>query len=88
MRLNESGQRRVFCLLRDAGVLRSVTEFRDDGIVVLSGAHTRYQRDRKSSGGQAIADILLTPGDGFDPDVFAHYLPDAALHARYFSTHP
>ncbi len=59
------GDRRIFLLRRDSGVLRTACDGADNCTWgVYSGAHPAYRPDPGRPVGYAIADILLTRGEG------------------------
>jgi hypothetical protein len=77
------GRRYLLFLCREQDVFRSVGDVGDYTIPVFSGAHPLYKPpdDGPYSTGlcRAIADILLTPGEGFDPNKFAQNIAYARL---------
>jgi hypothetical protein len=59
------GNRRIFWLRRDSGILRTVCDGWDGCTrSVQSGAHPHYKPDPERSLDYALADLLLTRGDG------------------------
>lgn len=66
-----SGDRRIFWLREDAGVLRTACDARDCTMPVYSGAHPRYQADQRKPLGYALADIWFTRGQGATDADFA-----------------
>lgn len=67
------GQRRLFLLVRESGILRLyVDEVREFyAPIVASGKHTALDADVEGNPGRAIASLLLTPGEGLDESEFA-----------------
>jgi len=63
------GDRRIFWLREDAGILRTACDARDCTMPVYSGAHPHYQADQHQPLGYALADIWFTRGqDAIDAD--------------------
>jgi hypothetical protein len=58
------GDRGIFWLREDAGVLRTACDARDCTMPVYSGTHPRYQADHRKPLGYALADIWFTRGEG------------------------
>ena len=59
------GGRRIFLLRRDSGVLRTACDGADNCTWgVFSGAHLKYRADPNKPLTYAVADILLTRGEG------------------------
>jgi len=67
------GQRRLFLLVKESGILRLyVDEVRDFyAPIIASGRHPALDAGVKGNPGKAIAWILLTPGEGLDESGFA-----------------
>jgi hypothetical protein len=65
----EPGQRRIYFLMRDAGVYRSVGDVTDFTLKMPSGIHRRdFCRGKEP--GACMAEMLLTPGEGFEVEAF------------------
>jgi hypothetical protein len=67
------GSRRILWLRRDSGVLRTACDGVDDCTSgVYSGAHPHFKADPHTPVAYAVADVLLTRGEGkIDDDRFA-----------------
>jgi hypothetical protein len=86
------GRRYILFLSRERGVLRSIGDVGSYTVPVLSGAHPSYvptPDDPFSTGlRRAIADILLTPGQGFEPSEFSQDIAYARLIADQLGSRP
>ena len=60
----KEGDRRIFWLREDSGVLRTACDARDCTMPVYSGAHPHYKADQQKPLGYALADIWFTRGEG------------------------
>jgi hypothetical protein len=77
------GQRRIYFLRASDGYYRSVADVVDYTLRVLSGAHSRDFCSGKPVG-CCIAETLLVPGEGADPELFAVRLGETASIADVF----
>lgn len=80
------GERRVFFLKSEAGVIRSVGDVTNCTLRVASGSHIGFKRPANSSLGQTISLILLTPGEKCDAEVFRAQIAQAFFIATALST--
>lgn len=77
------GQRRLFFLRKDAGVLRLFRDVMEDYYLVLySGEHPRLAERQPSEAGKTLAQLLLTPGKNPRPDNLASRLVDYVYIAQ------
>jgi hypothetical protein len=68
----EGAKRRIFWLRQDSGVLRTACDGYDSCTLgVRSGSHPQYRADKQKPVEYAVADILLTRGEGAIDDEFA-----------------
>jgi hypothetical protein len=65
------GDRRIFWLRQDAGVLRTACDARDCTMPVYNGAHPQYEADQHKALGYALADIWFTRGQSATDADFA-----------------
>ena len=67
-----AGERRIFYLRPENGVLHTACDGRDDCTIPYeTGSHAGFHPDGHRPVDYAIADLLLTPGDGVTEDQFA-----------------
>jgi hypothetical protein len=66
------GQRNVFFLDIENGTLRSIIDLYPAQIQVLSGRHPEPISEKTIE--ESVAEILLTPGEAFDPEAFSQGL--------------
>jgi hypothetical protein len=81
----EPGSRYLFFLTRDDEILRSIGDVGDYSIPVLTGAHA----ERLTGGediGKRVSEILLSRGDGVDPDRMAKKLLEYSRIADEWSS--
>jgi hypothetical protein len=79
-----AGNRRIFFLTRDLGVLRSSGDVLDYTLHVASGSHRGL--GLSSDLGESISEILLGLGNEFDPDAMARSILRSAPSADRFSS--
>ena len=77
------GERRLLFLRAEEGGLRAVGDVMDYTIRVWSGRPTSGLCEAQSPG-CCIARVLLSPGEGFQPEAFARHLPDSVYYAQQF----
>jgi hypothetical protein len=76
------GERRIFYVRPDSGVLRMACDIVDHcTLPVLSGAHPLYKPDPTEPLNNAIADLLFTRGEGVSDEQFAKGIE----HGRLFT---
>ena len=74
------GERRIFYVKPDSGVLRMACDIVDHcTLPVLSGAHPLYKPDPAEPLNNALVDILFTRGEGVSDDLFAKGIEHAKL---------
>jgi hypothetical protein len=74
------GERRIFYVRPDSGVLRLACDIVDHcTLPVLSGAHPQYKHNPTEPLENAIVDILFTQGNGVSDDQFAKGIEHAKL---------
>jgi hypothetical protein len=76
------GDRCVFFLVSDGGVLRAVRDFWRSSIEVGTGRHTQLPTARGASVEETIAVLLLTPGEGLEPRRFSRTMIRAVTLAQ------
>ena len=74
---SEAGERRMFFLRNESGVIRPVGDVNDYTLGVASGSHKGLEAKPGASLGEKISWILLTPGRRFRPRPFATYLSES-----------
>ena len=79
------GDYRIFFLREEAGVFRAIKDVSDFTLEVYSGSHQNAMLP-PGSPGQAIAWVLLTPGEGIRQDVFAKFLYESFGEAAAMSS--
>ncbi len=68
-----AGERRIFYLRPEVGVLHTACDGRDDCTIPYeTGSHAGFRPDTHRPVDYAIAELLLTPGDGVTDEQFAH----------------
>ncbi len=72
------GDRSVFFLDTEDGVLRSIIDLYPSHIEVRSGGHASYKPRAEQSLEESIAELLLTPGTDTRPEVFSQALQVAS----------
>ena len=83
----EPGERRIFFLVRDRGSWRTVRDFAlcyAPG--VTGGRHARILNTSPDSWQRRICGVLLTPGDRYDPEVFARTIMESASTCRQLTS--
>lgn len=75
------GERNVFFLDQEGGVLRATADLYPSHIEVLSGRHPGYKPRVGQSTEESIAEILLTPGEDVHPAAFSQGLRTASAIA-------
>jgi len=79
------GNRSVFFLVRDSGVLRTVYDtWAASTPAVLTGAHPDYKPQPGESISDSIIDILLDRGEGCDDAQWAHAILASTVKASNF----
>jgi hypothetical protein len=68
------GERCVFSLVKEDGVLRSTMDLYPSHIEIRSGKHANYSPAAGQNARESIAELLLTPGDDVHPEAFAQSL--------------